>query len=109
MSSLDDIDLLYIPRDQFYTIERPLYDLFIYGRYNEAFKELYIQHCLKNYHATYILGMYYEFGLAPIHKCLGTASTMYSCVAAYCNDYLRSKAIDGLKRVIRLESNKYYI
>lgn len=107
MSCLEDIDVFYIPRNEFYDIERPLYDLFMCGRYEEAFDKLYVRHCRKNYQASYLIGLYYEFGLKPVLKDLKEAGNVYTSVIAYCdNPYLESKARNGLKRVIISKSNK---
>lgn len=100
MSLPGDINSTYLPPDIFYSIES---DLNRFGSFNET----YIKHCLKDYHATYILGLYYEFGVAPYCKCLKDAGEMYSCVATYCEDqYLKTKAIEGLKRVLSMLNSK---
>jgi hypothetical protein len=90
----------YLPPDLFYSSGA---DLNRFG----SFDEMYVKHCKKDYHATYILGLYYEFGLAPCCRCLKDAGEMYSHVVTFCEDsYLQTKATMGLKRVLSALNNK---
>lgn len=100
MASLEDIDPLYLPKDQFTSLGE-LYDLFYQGQYKQAFTKMYVTHLCKNYHATYVIGLYYEFGLRPIFRSHKDASQMYSCVIIHTdNEYLKNKAINRLKCLI---------